>query len=156
MCGSCGLQGISSLSAFSSGLTKSLCTCDRVFRLCGCRYSSFDGFQAPTDVMESGMSSTFCPHSASLVKIEVNPWGSWAFTLWRWFHPAEEVCARPVKPQDSPISPPNPSGPFNPVFVFFHYDVLVRYMVHVVPQRRTSTAQEQLGQLRDWEEAAAQ
>lgn len=72
MCGSCGLQGISSLSA---GLTKSLCACDRIFQLCGCRYSNFGEFHAPTDVMEPGLSSTFCPHSASLVKTEVHPGG---------------------------------------------------------------------------------
>lgn len=36
-------------------------------------------FYVPTDVMESGMSSTFCPHSASLVKTEMHPWGVGGF-----------------------------------------------------------------------------
>lgn len=63
-----------------------------------------------------------------------------------------------VPDQDTPISPPNPIlGPFKLYFVFFYCDISVRYMVCLVPQSRTSTAQEQFGQLRGWEkEAAAQ
>lgn len=67
VCGSCGLQGISSpdhLKSFSllSWADLKVFTASELvteyFSSAGCRYSSFGGFHAPTDVMESGMSST--------------------------------------------------------------------------------------------------
>lgn len=104
------------------------------------------------------MSSTFCPHSASLVKIKVHPW-------WRVEHLHSgdgftqlRMC---VPGQSSPRTAPSllqtSVDHLSHFWGFFYYDVLVRYMVHLVPQRRASIAQGQFGQLGGWEkEAAAQ
>jgi len=93
------------------------------------------------------------PHSASLAKKGVHPSICLSLYLLEIISSSSgSVCqarhGNTAKAQDISISPPDLSGPFKPCFIFFSYDIPVRYMMSLVPQRRTSIAGEQPGQLR--------